>query len=246
MEIIEYIDKMKEIYSSLQDFIDSDSDLEEDFKLFVKNLEKLKITESREDSLEFLQLLSIIGGNHHFDKSLFDKIELIIKHIQDEPNWKLFGINLFEIFESNKRLLYFLLYKKTINIDDHPEIAAIFPTLNDEFDEKYINGENDSYICTLIRKDLVEDFIIYVNQKNIKLSSTVPYSNYEANSILSRSTLIEYSVFYGSIQIFQYLKMNNVYLSPHLWIYAIHSNNAEMIYLLEENNVKPDDPTFIV
>lgn len=32
MEIIEYIGRMKEIYLSLQDFIDSDNDLEEEFK----------------------------------------------------------------------------------------------------------------------------------------------------------------------------------------------------------------------
>ena len=51
--------------------------------------------------------------------------------------------------------------------------------------------------------------------------------------------MIEYSAFFGSIQIFKYLLMNNVELTSSLWLYAIHSNNAELIDLLESNKVSP-------
>ena len=55
-------------------------------------------------------------------------------------------------------------------------------------------------------------------------------------------TLIEYAAFFGSIQIFQYMKFNHVELPSSLWLYAIHSKNAELIHLLEENHVdSPDD-----
>ena len=50
-----------------------------------------------------------------------------------------------------------------------------------------------------------------------------------------KPTLIEYAAFNGSIQIFQYLKMNKVELNEELWSYAIHSGNAQIIHLLEEN-----------
>lgn len=43
--------------------------------------------------------------------------------------------------------------------------------------------------------------------------------------------------FCGSIQIFKYLLLNNVKLTPSLWIYAIHSNNPDIIHILEENHV---------
>ena len=56
--------------------------------------------------------------------------------------------------------------------------------------------------------------------------------------------LIEYAAFYGSIQIYQYLRLNNVELTPELWLYAIHGKNGEIIHLLEENHVVPDDNTF--
>ena len=56
-------------------------------------------------------------------------------------------------------------------------------------------GENDSYICKLIRDDSIEEFIIFVNQGNISLaSSKIKYSICETNTFLMNNepTLIEY------------------------------------------------------
>ena len=56
-------------------------------------------------------------------------------------------------------------------------------------------------------------------------------------------TLIEYTCFYGSIQIFNYLRLNNVKLDESLLIYAIHGQNPEIIHILEDetNKVKNED-----
>ena len=40
------------------------------------------------------------------------------------------------------------------------------------------------------------------------------------------------------------MRFNKVDLTPSLWIYAIHSKNAEIIHLLEENDIKPDDESY--
>ena len=37
--------------------------------------------------------------------------------------------------------------------------------------------------------------------------------------------------------------MNDVELTSLLWFYAIHSNNAELIHILEDNHVKPIEET---
>ena len=90
----------------------------------------------------------------------------------------------------------------------------------------------------------VEDFISYINRKNIPLYSEIAPSIFETNSFLidnKNTTLIEYSAFFGSIQIFQYLLMNNVELTPSLWLYSIHSKNAELVHLLESNEVQPPE-----
>ena len=115
-----------------------------------------------------------------------------------------------------------------------------------DFDKKCKNSENDSYICTLIRNDSIEKFVSFVNHSNLQLS-IIQYSIFEKNQflILNKNTsLIEYAAFFGSIQIFQYLRMNDVELSPSLWLYEIHSNSAEMIHLIQENHVEPKDPSF--
>ncbi|KAK8883918.1 hypothetical protein M9Y10_043020 [Tritrichomonas musculus] len=115
------------------------------------------------------------------------------------------------------------------------------------FEENRQKGENESYICSLIQKDLVDDFISYVIQTNLPLSSTIKPSIFETNSFLLKNketSLIEYSAFYGSIQIFQYLRLNNIELKPSLWLYAIHGRNADIIHLLEENLIVPEDKSY--
>ena len=121
------------------------------------------------------------------------------------------------------------------------DLLSIDTNILDHFNEKRHEGENDSYICSLIRKDSVEEFISYVNRTNMHLKSRTKSSLFESNQFLicNTPTLIEYSAFFGSIQIFQYLRMNGVKLTESLWPYAIHSNNAELIYILEENKVGP-------
>ena len=54
-------------------------------------------------------------------------------------------------------------------------------------------------------------------------------------------TIIEYAAFFGSIQIFQYLRYNNIELASSIWKYAIHGRNPDIIHLLEENGPKPND-----
>ncbi|KAK8881362.1 hypothetical protein M9Y10_004098 [Tritrichomonas musculus] len=126
------------------------------------------------------------------------------------------------------------------------ELLAHDPTIFDEFERKRQEGQNDSYICSQIRKDSVEEFISYINRHNISVSSEIKPSIFETNSFLienKNTSLIEYSAFFGSIQIFQYLLMNNVELTPSLWLYSIHSRNVELFHLLESNKIDP--PNYI-
>ena len=108
------------------------------------------------------------------------------------------------------------------------------------FEDKCKKGENDSYICSLIRLDSVEEFISYINRTNLSLSTKIKPSIYETNPFLidKEPTLIEYAAYFGSIQIITYLKYNNVPLTFSLWLYTVHSNNPELIHFLEENDIK--------
>ena len=122
------------------------------------------------------------------------------------------------------------------------ELLEKDPQIFENFENNRQEGENDSYLCSLIRQDSVKEFITYINRTNYPLSSSISPSIFETNSFLIENkniTLIEYSAFFGSIQIFKYLQMNKVELTPSLWLYAIHSKKAELIHLLESNKVCP-------
>ena len=99
--------------------------------------------------------------------------------------------------------------------------------LPDNYDENRKIGENESYIYKMIRDDNVIVFITYDNRNNISLNSMIQASIYETNSLWLKKqseynnyiscikknndyvvSLIKYAAFFGSIQIFQYLRMN--------------------------------------
>lgn len=61
------------------------------------------------------------------------------------------------------------------------------PNFISTFDEKRQIGENDSYICKLIRNDSVEEFVSYVNRSNIPLSSSIKSSIFETNPFLVKN-----------------------------------------------------------
>ena len=119
-------------------------------------------------------------------------------------------------------------------------VADLKKELPSDFYENRKIGENDYGICKLIQKDLIEEFIIYVNKNCISVNSTINPSIYETNNFLlkqSKITLIEYAAFFGSIQIFDYLRNNGAKLDSSLWLYAIHGQNPEIINFLEENKI---------
>ena len=101
-------------------------------------------------------------------------------------------------------------------------------------------GENDNYLCKLIKINAIEEFIIYTEKANIKLDNIIKKSIFETNHFLLENgdiKLIEYASFYGSNDIIKYMQMNGVKLTQDMWACAIHSGNAELINLLEENHV---------
>ena len=143
-------------------------------------------------------------------------------------------------------------------------VEEIKSELPENFYEKRKEGENDSQICELIRKDMITEFVAHVTRNDISLNSKIQPSIYETNSFLLKKpkksnqiqffsrndqkdegfSLIEYAVFFGSIQIFNYLRLEGVKLTSTLWPLAIHGKNSEMIHFLEGNHVELMDKSY--
>lgn len=126
------------------------------------------------------------------------------------------------------------------------EISQMDPNIFDNFEQKRKLGENDSIICTIIRKDSVDEFVEFIKKSNFSLSNKIIPSIFETNEFLINKTptLIEYATFYRSIQIIQYLRNNQAELTPSLWLYAIHGRSIELIHLLRENKIEPEDKSY--
>ena len=127
-------------------------------------------------------------------------------------------------------------------------VEEIKKELPENFYEKRKEGENDNHICELIRKDMVDEFVAHVIRNDVSLNAKIQPSIYETNSFLLKKqcnlSLIEYAVFFGSIQIFNYLRLEGVELTPSMWLLAIHGQNAEMIHFIEDNHVELKDKSY--
>lgn len=120
----------------------------------------------------------------------------------------------------------------------------------DNFNEFRHEGENERYLCKIIRDDLIKEFILYVSENNINYNATIDPSIYETNSFLVKQqiksiTLIEYAAFFGSLKVFNFLRNKGVNITPSLWLYAIHGANSELIHIIEGSGIKPIITVFV-
>ncbi|KAK8896935.1 hypothetical protein M9Y10_014862 [Tritrichomonas musculus] len=178
------------------------------------------------------------------EKKIFQFDEYIINEIKysNDPETKSIYYFFFPEIKRFKEIIGEIRIK---NIEN--EIISQDSSNFNNFDLKRKEGQNDSYICCLIRQDLIENFVSFVNRTNYHLTSEVKPSIFETNLFLKESnpTLIEYAAFYNSIQIFQYLLYNKVELEPSLWLYAIHGHSLNVIHLLEYNKVSPPKGNYV-
>ncbi|KAK8854382.1 hypothetical protein M9Y10_016944 [Tritrichomonas musculus] len=112
-----------------------------------------------------------------------------------------------------------------------------------DFYEKRRIGENDGYLCQLIRLDKINEFVMFVEQTNLSADDKIKESIFETNQLLidkSNVTILEYALFFGSLKIINYLIRKTNKADPEMWIYSIHTNNAKLIHLLEDYQIEPD------
>ena len=81
MEIEPLVKKMKDIYSSLIDFIDATDDSNAEFQSLIEILEKQKISKNQEEIKLLFSLISKLADNHHRTPNFFDKIEKIFQYL---------------------------------------------------------------------------------------------------------------------------------------------------------------------
>ena len=132
------------------------------------------------------------------------------------------------------------------SLKDNKFIERMNKEVEEDFYEKRREGENDGYLCQLIRHDKIQEFVTFVVQTNLSLNSYIKKSIFETNPLLIDSyeiNLIQYASFFGSIKIVNYIAKKTRNVNSEMWVYSIHSNMAKMIHLLlEDYQIKPNSP----
>ena len=295
MSISESIEGKKRIQESLLEFLEEESNIEENYENFVKVISTHQIQEDKYELKSLIQMINKISENHQRIFNFIEKIERILILLKRSLNKYFTNSEKFELFKGNKRLLLFLIEEKIVTINENifslltskdnevmkyieyfsPEIKEILTDefittyfnkhnkvkeeeilnkivkeIGEEFYTKRKNGENNNILCELIREKKTKDFIAYVNLNHIPLESYIEESIFETNSFLiidennkstnnKKVTLIEYAAFFESNEIINYMKKNEVKPTPSMWLYAVHSKNAELIQELEDIRVLP-------
>lgn len=193
---------------------------------------------------QILKLIINLSNNHHRNSNFYNNIDQILLHLKRDIINNFTNLEIFKICKSNKRILLFMIENNIISLNNTilEKLSKIkyknlgyqsylsletdkLPDKNtDNFETYRKNGENESYICAIIRKDEIIDFVSYATRANLKLTSKIQPSIFETNAFLMNKelTLIEYAVFFGSIEIIKYLYLNGVPLTQSLWFYSIH------------------------
>ena len=263
MDVQQMLDRKKDLQCNILEFFDDD----ENNDFILEYLDSKSIHENTNEIKELLHLLLKISKYHYRNTGFRDKITKIILHYKNEILQSFSNYEIFNFFKHDKQILLILFENKILIADStisdviqsnfnkycdffYPELKPFLKNyyksplnIDPDFEQKRRKGENDLYVCKLIREDLIDEFVIYVNQTNISLHKTlITPSIYETNCLIQNKnlTFIEYAAFYGSIQIFNFLRLNGVILTPSLWIYSIHGKNPEIIHLLEEYHVDID------
>lgn len=287
-EIEKYLEKMKDIQKAILNFIEKENTIKDDYKIIIKYLDDNEIQEDYHDFNAILRMIIHISNHHHRTPNFFNKIEHILSSLKGGIEKFYTKNQIFDIFQSNKRLLLYLFEEKILIPDEslasiittdkyvysyypeyfYPEFKAFF---NDEkcqeieskthkfwknaefaeknpklFDQKRKNAENSENICQLIRDDMIDQFILYVNRQKKSFSDTIETSIFETNSFLmnKKPTFIEYSALFGSVLIFKFLILNEIQMTPNLWLFAIHGENTELIEQLEQSRILPKDKSY--
>ena len=207
----------------------------QDLQKYFSNSEIFKIFKDNKRILLFLleeklmimdeYIFSIITKSFYVRKNYCEYFQPEIKPFLTEENIEKYG-------------------SKNKSLKDAEFIKRMNKEVEENFYEKRREGLNDDYLCELIRNNEIQEFIRFTEQRNLSLEICIKKSIFETNRLLTDKSdikLIEYASFYGSNDIIKYMEKKGVELTSSMWIYAIHSCNAELIKYLEDNHVSPPE-----
>ena len=100
--------QIQALQQALISFIDSESEMEENFQILLQLFEDHKIRDDRNELKLFFKLITKISNHFYRPQYFFEKIEKIILLFKKEIIEKFSQTEIFDLFKNNKRILLFL------------------------------------------------------------------------------------------------------------------------------------------
>lgn len=113
--INQYLSNKKMIQEIILDYLDNEND-QDHFLKIESHYENIR--GDKEELNEFVRMIQCIAKNYHRFPNFYQKIEQIIKLFKDDIRLYFSNNEIFNIFKSNARILFFLFKEKIIIIDN--------------------------------------------------------------------------------------------------------------------------------
>ncbi|OHT07570.1 hypothetical protein TRFO_05220 [Tritrichomonas foetus] len=223
-------------------------------QIFLNILSELISKHSMNKVFHQSTLFYIFKNNKHFLLFLLQKGIIDISLIENEINY------------GNDKMLYLFLYNEINKVNPRfcesfqkeimltkEEIMDFYKREtedqandNDVNIEKYLHIRKEMHsqekLARIIRDDNMNEFVELISKNdhidiNSKIQPSFLEDNPDINNILgSGISLIEYSMAFGSINIFRYLWVNKAKTTQNSLEYSIIGGNLEIIHILEEES----------
>lgn len=258
----QFLNVISELQDLLLNYLDSQKQLEEinekdkDFQELFQYLSQQQFLGNKNELKTFFRMIVVNSNNHFRTPHFYSKIDLLLTALKEQIQ-QFSNEEIFEIFRPNKRILLFLLksnllyfdYEMTKIIIDRYEYYNYLQEYLQEIEEapaKYdkvdlnekeqLEGENSTDFAKIIRNDKINDFISKIEKNRLSYNLNISESIYETNEFWLNNLFprfIEFAAFFGSVNIFKNLCLNEAQYHPIIWQCAIHGRNYEIIHIVE-------------
>ena len=116
---IESISLMQKIQENLLNYLENETNTEENFQILKSIFEDSKIYDDKHEFQLLLHLIVKIANNHYRGPDFHSKIEKILQIFKDCLKKNYSNTEIFNIFKSNKRILLFLIEEQIIIFDEY-------------------------------------------------------------------------------------------------------------------------------
>ena len=147
--IEKFLEKYKNIQEAFLEFIDDEENIEVNIQILKQLLGDTKSRDYKHHVRLFLSLLLQISNCHHRGPNFFSKIDRIL-HLFSDDIKKYNNDEIFQLFQSNKRLLLFLIEEKILTVDEYfvKQIGS----------EKYLSKKYPQYFMPEIKPFMEEEW----------------------------------------------------------------------------------------